>query len=89
MTIDDIIRMALKCGASIKTDCEGNGIYGDGINVEQFANLVAAAEREACAEVCNAISTCARKDLKAKYNPHDDGRCHGAFECEEAIRARR
>ena len=47
-----------------------------------------AAEREACAKVCNAISTAARKDWKAKYNPHDDGRCDGAFECEEAIRAR-
>lgn len=47
-----------------------------------------AAEREACAKICNAISTAARKDWKAKYNPHDDGRCDGAFECEEAIRAR-
>ena len=50
MTKEDIIRMALKCGASIKTDCEGNGIYGDGINVEQFANLIAEAVRERIAK---------------------------------------
>lgn len=66
----------------------GMGVVMDIEHLEKFANIVAAAEREACAEVCNAISTGARKDWKAKYNPHDDGRCDGAFECEEAIRAR-
>ena len=46
------------------------------------------AEREACAKVCEALATQARKDWKTKYNPHDDGRSDGMHECSEAIRAR-
>jgi len=83
MTKDDIIRMAREAGLA-----DGIELDREIAEFERFANLVAAAEREACAEVCNAIFTGARKAWKAKYNPHDDGRCHGAFECEEAIRAR-
>lgn len=55
MNRDDIIRMALKCGSTIKSDCEGNGAFGDGIDLLKFAALVAAAsaseEREACVNV--------------------------------------
>jgi hypothetical protein len=43
----------------------------------KFGELVAAAEREACAKVCNDISKDSRGDWK-----------NGAMECEEAIRAR-
>jgi hypothetical protein len=43
----------------------------------KFAELVAAAEREACAKVCDDISKDSRGDWK-----------NGAMECEEAIRAR-
>ncbi len=45
MTRDDIIRMALKAGATIRTDCNGQGVLANGIDVEEFAALVAAAER--------------------------------------------
>tara|TARA_R110000822_G_C14919164_1_gene451195 strand:+ start:104 stop:412 length:309 start_codon:yes stop_codon:yes gene_type:complete len=46
MTKDDIIRMAVKCQL-LNTGNRG-GIYADAL--ETFANLVAADEREACAQ---------------------------------------
>ncbi len=46
MTRDDIIRMAREVGL---TDWETSS-YGN--QLEWFADLVAAAEREACAKVC-------------------------------------
>jgi len=56
MTRDDIIRMARECGlvdVSERDDCD---IWVRGqievIDIEAFAALVAAAEREACAKVC-------------------------------------
>lgn len=50
MTRDDIIRMAIKC--QLVTTGNRDGIYMDAL--EDFANLVAAAEREACARLCEA-----------------------------------
>jgi hypothetical protein len=70
-------------------------IHGD---VEYFAELVAAAEREACAEVCDDV--CAnfyalykgRPPYTGKENgrgdPIADGASHGAEKCAAAIRAR-
>ena len=49
MTRDDIIRMAREAGW---TGPEENVTYV--AMLERFANLVAAAEREACAKVCEA-----------------------------------
>ena len=49
MTREDIIRMAREASA---TGC-GDELTGDAI--ERFAALVAAAEREACAKVCEAM----------------------------------
>ena len=84
MTKDDIIRMARECGAGL-TD-NGN-LIADRILIERFAALVAAAEREACAMVCD-----------ARMKKHQDN--YGGFigqstqiseagECADAIRARR
>jgi len=65
---------------------------------ERFAALVAAAEREACAEVCDDV--CAnfyalykgRPPYTGKENgrgdPIADGASHGAEKCAAAIRAR-
>ena len=55
MNRDDIIRMAREAGWRV--DSEGEVLEGDGWHiqtdiVERFAALVAAAEREACAKVC-------------------------------------
>ncbi len=49
MTKDDIIRMAREAGMS--------GLQEGGLlqNFETFANLVAAAEREQCAKVCESV----------------------------------
>lgn len=49
---DDIIRMAREV-ADIQTDSRGRAEFiFDSYGIEAFANLVAAAEREACAKVC-------------------------------------
>ena len=61
MTRDDIIRMAREAGFICLLPDEGAvpghaGIWSDDENVlpqfERFTNLVAAAEREACAKLC-------------------------------------
>ena len=67
MTRDDIIRMALAAGASFET----------AESMFRFAALVTAAEREACAKVCEAryMGDNNREDLEAKR-------------CAAAIRAR-
>jgi hypothetical protein len=54
MNRDDIIRMAREAGWRV--DSEGEVLEGDGWHiqtdiVERFAELVAAAEREACADI--------------------------------------
>lgn len=70
MTRDDILRMAREAGFVDESFCRW-GAYSD--DIERFANLVAAAEREACAKLCDEIDD-GREDLSAK--------------CAEAIRAR-
>ena len=56
MTRDDIMRMARKAGFMLVTenpDPEGGGWYECfEQEIEYFAALIAAAEREACAKVC-------------------------------------
>jgi len=47
MTSEDIIRMAEECGIP---EFENNESQAD--NILRFATLVSAAEREACAKVC-------------------------------------
>ncbi len=49
MNRDDIIRMALECDGVP----DGNGgIIADCMDIDLFASLVAAAEREECAKLC-------------------------------------
>ncbi len=58
MTKEDIIRMAREAGHAIRNiDGEDEVMDGDNYHIqteriERFAALVAAAEREACAKVC-------------------------------------
>lgn len=87
MTRDEIIRMALKAG------CDSLNIPGVGIILrynntrvtnllEQFAALVAAAEREECAKVCEQRKIITPEwQLDQHYN-------QGASHCAAAIRAR-
>ena len=51
------------------------------LNAGKFAELIV---RE-CATTCDNIGKEARKEWKAKYIPHDDGRSDGAWECKAAI----
>ena len=60
MTRDDIIRMAKEAGFNqiLATNAGANVWIDDGFYVEElerFAALVAAAEREACAKVCERL----------------------------------
>jgi len=73
MTRDDIIRMAREAGFNVE---QGFLLRVTGIDedLERFAALVAAAEREACAKLCE---------------EYDDGRhANRADLCAAAIRAR-
>ena len=52
MTREDIIRMAREAGG------DDWGLFRDFMpELERFANLVAAAEREVCAKVCEGINS--------------------------------
>jgi len=55
MTLDDIVRMAREAGFYVTDDgiLEGGDDYG---GLELFAYLVAEAEREACAKICEEAS---------------------------------
>ena len=59
MTKDDIIRMAQECG-----HWSGQTIEMNDVGIERFADLIAAAEREACAKVCDDL---ADKDKLSNY----------------------
>jgi hypothetical protein len=50
-------------------------------DLEKFAELIV----KECATTCDNIGKEARKEWKAKYIPHDDGRSDGAWECKAAI----
>ena len=52
MTKDDIIRMAREAGIpTSEVVIKGNGTHLRSVDIERFAALVAAAEREACAKM--------------------------------------
>ena len=60
MTRDDVIRMAHEAGAAqfypaAQSTKDQNYLVGAGF-LERFAALIAAAEREACAKVCEDLS---------------------------------
>ena len=77
MNREDIIRMAREAGVAL-TDFDGRLEY-----FERFAALVAAAEREACAKVC--------EDLVFSDGNTDKWtitREKATFDCAAAIRAR-
>lgn len=77
MTRDDIIKLALEAG-----------IVVTGEAVWKLCELVAAAEREACARVCE--EECADPDdqFKNYEDTHTDGWQDGCNSCAWAIRAR-
>ena len=72
MTQDEIIRFAIQC--HLVTTGNRDGVYMDALT--EFAQLVAAKEREECAKVCDELS-----------DKHTWEGCY-ADECAQAIRAR-
>ncbi len=83
MTRDDITRMARECGAGL-TD-NGN-LIADRILIERFAALVAAAEREECAKLCDGIAGAAQ--MNTTVLPESRHRMVAADDCAAVIRAR-
>ena len=83
MTRDDIIKMAREAGF--------NPVSYTGANLElfeRFVTLVAAAEREACAEACEEVESRAEELWDKFAYPEDQGMASGARQCATAIRAR-
>jgi hypothetical protein len=86
MNRDDIIRMAREAGFEFNSL---GGTHTSGKldeHLERFAALVAAAEREACARVCEAQQNAVVKDHPARieFDPNN----FMAKKCAAAIRAR-
>ena len=84
MTHDDIIRMAREAGMERVVDVHKDGTRTIELPhpdlLKRFAALVAAAEREACAKVCEEV------ERKATKQPPMVGQ--GCQACAAAIRAR-
>jgi hypothetical protein len=85
MTRDDIIRMAREAGIEHHENVdEMRSPFCDGVwfeDFEHFASLIAAAEREECAILCDAISSAAEMNGNMP-------RMATANDCADAIRAR-
>ena len=75
MDRDDIIRMAEEASGGRQPD--GWGVMLDHEQLERFADLIAAAEREACAKVC--------EEYQDSVDRH---KWPNGYECAAAIRAR-
>jgi hypothetical protein len=78
MTREEIIRMAREAGLAYGSDEKPLG------SVTRFAELVAAAEREACAKVCEGLGVHPAFNV---FNGGPDWYKHGK-DCAAAIRAR-
>ena len=75
MTRDDIIRIAQEAGFTVRKD-GGSDEVMDGDNwhiqtelVEEFAALVAAAERNACAQMVEPVDESLADEIRARGNP--------------------
>lgn len=82
MTRYDIFRMAHEAGILQYGYPVGERVAGE---LERFADLIAEAEREACAKVCEATMTDAILGGNKEYNT---GREMGATVCANKIRMR-
>lgn len=93
MNREDIIRMAREAGLGNAESWPDNMS-----NFERFAALVADAEREACAKLCDEIAIDMWKlykgrppykgDEEGRASEFTQGRSAGAEDCAEAIRKR-
>ena len=81
MTGDDIIRLAREAAEATNTIVPPEGPLFVTPFIERFAALVAAAEREACAELCDELVERNRADAHVAW-------VFGNSQCADAIRAR-
>ena len=79
MTRDDVILMAREAGCDVQ---EGYVAYCDIDDLCELVRLAAAAEREACVELCNVIAR--RVESACGFQEGAEA----ATECADAIRAR-
>lgn len=82
MTNDEILEIALKCGADVLPKTV---MYFQNADIEKFAGMIASAEREACAKVCETLW---QEEADAAANGTQTPKYHDAIECASAIRAR-
>jgi hypothetical protein len=61
----------------------------DGLDVEKFAELVRADERQACLKLCDKIEAEAYQMYRKKRDPYEDGVSAGARACMEEIARRK
>ncbi len=95
MSRDDVLRLAREAGLSVTPprsgQYDGGRLGGDVVSLERFAALVAAAEREACAKVCDGEASRALFSWSCDI-PSNHGFWNGAEQiasgCADAIRAR-
>ena len=97
MNKDEALRMAREANAYASHQT-GDSFDWQGIRDERFAALVAAAEREACAKLCDEIAidmwnlykgrTPYKGDEEGRASDFTQGRSAGADDCAEAIRKR-
>lgn len=86
MEREQIIRMAREAG--FDPHDMSDDFTCNLIDIERFAALVAAAEREACAKVCEEECSDPYEDFKNYEDTHTDGWMDGCNSCAAAIRAR-
>lgn len=89
MNREEIIRLAEVAGLSLNADRQS----GIATQLEKFATLVSAAEREACARLCEMVAhghSQTAADYFDFYLPteREDAASQGAGECVQAIRRR-
>lgn len=84
MTRDDVIRMAKEAGGAIY---EVDWCF-EIENLERFAALVAVAEREACAKVCEEIEDEYSERESLRYAELRTDAQTGASDCAHRIRSR-
>lgn len=88
MTREEIIRMAWEAGGHASGFGFGDRWAMYTQDLERFAALVAAAEREACAKVCDQVEEKCWESWDSQADPQDQGSAIGAAHCAAAIRAR-
>ena len=86
MTQDEIIRFAIQC--RLVTTGNRDGLYMDALM--EFANLVAAKEREECAILCDNRCSFYWNWQAGNLQKHEENRHYAkaSEECADAIRAR-